>query len=99
MGIRDSAYSQQPEWTIEESIAEVGAIPFLILIMAAGAFHNIFEVLEPGMTMEARKTVTAEIFRLSMINDCKVQIGASSKAMLSLVGLLKESTSIGNKRY
>jgi hypothetical protein len=63
--------------------------------MAAGAFHNIFEVLESGMTMEAGKNVAAEIYRLSMINDCKVQIGASSKAMLSLVGLLKESTSIG----
>ncbi|AES63322.1 ubiquitin-protein ligase, putative [Medicago truncatula] len=33
MGIRDSAYSQQPKWIIEESKAEVGAIPFLVTIL------------------------------------------------------------------
>jgi len=63
--------------------------------MAAGAVNNIFEVLESEMTMESRTNVTAEIYRLSMIDDCKVQIGASSKAMPALVGLLNESTSIG----
>jgi len=32
-----------------------------------------------------------------MIDDCKVQNGANSKAMPTLVGLLKESTPIGKR--
>nr|ABN08450.1 ubiquitin-protein ligase, related [Medicago truncatula] len=66
-----------------------------ILIMAAKAVDNIFEVLESGKTMEARTNVTAEIYSLCMIGDCKVQIGVSSKALSALVGILKESAPIG----
>jgi hypothetical protein len=70
--------------------------------MAAGAVNNIFEVLDSGKTMETRKTDAAEICRLSMrlwrmIVNCKLQIGANSKAMPTLVGLSKESTPVGKK--
>jgi len=63
--------------------------------MATKAVDNIFEVLESGKTMEARTNVTAEIYSLYMIGDCKVQIGVSSKAMSAIVGILKESAPIG----
>jgi hypothetical protein len=39
--------------------------------------------------LNLRENVAALIYSLSTIDDCKVQIGASSKAMLDPVGLLK----------
>lgn len=50
--------------------------------MAAKAVDNIFKILESEKTMEARKNVAAEIsiYSSSMIDDCRVQIGANSKA-------------------
>jgi threonine dehydratase len=67
--------------------------------MAAKAVDNIFKILESEKTMEARKNVAAEIsiYSSSMIDDCRVQIGANSKAMPTLVELFKESTPIGKR--
>lgn len=63
--------------------------------MTARAVDNIFEL--SGKTMEARENIAEEIYSLSMIDNCKVQIGASSKATPALVGRLKEGTPIGNR--
>jgi hypothetical protein len=48
--------------------------------------------------MEARENVEAEVYSLSMIDDCKVQIGASSKSMTALVRLLKEGTPVDKSK-
>ncbi|KAK7385781.1 hypothetical protein VNO78_31637 [Psophocarpus tetragonolobus] len=68
-----------------------------ILIMAAGAVDSIVEVLESGKTMEARENAAASIYSLSMVDECKVQIGGRPRAIPALVGLLKEGTPIGKR--
>lgn len=68
-----------------------------ILIMAAGAVDNIVQVLELGKTMESRENAAATIYSLSMVDDCKVQIGARPRAIPALVGLLREGTPIGKR--
>ncbi|KAL2317108.1 hypothetical protein Fmac_030984 [Flemingia macrophylla] len=68
-----------------------------ILIMAAGAVDNIVELLESGKTMEARENAAASIYSLSMVDECKVQIGGRPRAIPALVGLMKEGTSIGKR--
>ncbi|XP_039057328.1 U-box domain-containing protein 1-like [Hibiscus syriacus] len=67
------------------------------LIMEAGAIDNIVEVLKFGKTMEARENAAAAIFSLSMIDDFKVAIGAHARAILALVGLLREGTTTGKR--
>ncbi|OMO75951.1 Armadillo [Corchorus olitorius] len=68
-----------------------------VLIMAAGAIDNIVEVLESGKTMEARENAAAAIFSLSMIDDFKISIGDGPRAILALVGLLREGTTAGKR--
>ncbi|XWS74786.1 hypothetical protein CRYUN_Cryun01aG0027200 [Craigia yunnanensis] len=68
-----------------------------VLIMAAGAIDNIVEVLESGKTIEARENAAATIFSLSIIDDFKVAIGARPRAILALVGLLREGTTAGKR--
>ncbi|XVF24163.1 hypothetical protein REPUB_Repub13aG0103700 [Reevesia pubescens] len=68
-----------------------------VLIMAAGAIDNIVEVLESGKTMEARENAAAAIYSLSMIDDFKVTIGARLRAILALVGLLKDGATAGKR--
>ncbi|KAJ7959623.1 RING-type E3 ubiquitin transferase [Quillaja saponaria] len=68
-----------------------------ILIMAAGAVNNIMEVLESEQTMAARENAAAAIFSLSILDDCKVTIGACPRVIPALVGLLREGTPIGKK--
>ncbi|XXG44360.1 hypothetical protein AAC387_Pa01g4190 [Persea americana] len=68
-----------------------------VLIMEAGAIDGIIEVLQVGKSMEARENAAATIFSLSMIDECKLMIGAHPLAIPALVGLLKEGTSVGKR--
>ncbi|MED6156791.1 hypothetical protein PIB30_017785, partial [Stylosanthes scabra] len=68
-----------------------------VLIMSAGAVDKIVQFLEQGKTMEARENAAATIFSLTMLDECKVQIGARPRAVPALVLLLKEGTPIGKR--
>ncbi|CAK9326272.1 unnamed protein product [Citrullus colocynthis] len=68
-----------------------------ILIVAAGAIDNITHILESGKTMEARENAAATIYSLSMVDEFKITIGASPKAIPALVRLLKEGHSAGKR--
>ncbi|XP_071709650.1 U-box domain-containing protein 1-like [Rutidosis leptorrhynchoides] len=68
-----------------------------VLIVAAGAIDGIVDVLGSGLTMEARENAAATIFSLSIIDDYKVVIGSRPKAISSLVGLLKDGTTVGKR--
>ena len=65
--------------------------------MAAGAIDHIIDVLQAGKTMEARENAAAAIFSLSMIDDCKVTIGACPRAIPALVGLLSDGSPAGKR--
>ncbi|XP_022990647.1 U-box domain-containing protein 1-like [Cucurbita maxima] len=68
-----------------------------ILIVAAGAIDNITHILESGKTMGARENAAATIFSLTMVDEFKISIGASPKAIPALVRLLKEGNSAGKR--
>ncbi|KAA0055024.1 U-box domain-containing protein 13-like [Cucumis melo var. makuwa] len=68
-----------------------------ILIVAAGAIDNITHILESGKTMEARENAAATIYSLTMVDEFKITIGASPKAIPALVRLLKEGNSAGKR--
>ncbi|XP_020598628.1 U-box domain-containing protein 1-like [Phalaenopsis equestris] len=67
------------------------------LIMAAGAIESIVKVLRDGEMMEARENAAATIFSLSILNECKVQIGKRVEAVVGLVELLKQGTPAGKR--
>ncbi|KAL5974976.1 hypothetical protein ACLOJK_031652 [Asimina triloba] len=68
-----------------------------LLIMEAGAIDGIVEVLERGASMEARENASATIFSLSMVDECKLMIGARPRAIPGLVRLLEEGTAVGKR--
>lgn len=66
-------------------------------IVAAGTVEGIVNVLETGKMMEARENAAAPIFSLSMMDECKVSVGARARAIKALVELLREDKTAGKK--
>ncbi|XP_051143864.1 U-box domain-containing protein 1-like [Andrographis paniculata] len=68
-----------------------------VLIMAAGALDNIVEVLQSGLTTEAKENAAASIFSLSLMDEYKITIGAHPRVIPALVQLLGEASATGKR--
>ncbi|KAM3358728.1 U-box domain-containing protein 1-like [Capsicum galapagoense] len=63
-----------------------------ILIMFVGAIDILIKVLQFGKMMEVRGNTAGTIFSFSVIDEYKAIIGDHNKAILALVGLLKDGS-------
>lgn len=54
------------------------------------------EVLQGG-SQEAKENAAATLFSLSVLEECKLQIGAQAGAIVGLVDLLRTGSALGKK--